>query len=214
MPGSGVPGKPPYLLTSQCLIIANTKRCQVRKIKRSNSVSFKKAKIIKNKKDTSSIENINTTIIYFLIDKDEIVYIGKSDKYLERITHHSTNKKFDSYWTEKVDRKEASKIESNYIFEYAPKYNKAITSPSKTKIRLTKKTTNTKNKNFLVWATVLNNKLYIDLEFEDFDFLDNDPIVISNRKREEYRRQERREIKYEKLNKELLDFELKNIKIC
>ena len=145
-----------------------------------NPPLIEKTEIIKNKKKLSTIKNINTTIIYFLIDKDKIVYIGKSDKYLERIAHHSTNKEFDSYYIEHIPRERINKIEAKYIFKYAPKYNKMITSLPETKIRLIKQTTNTENKILFLNAVVLNNKLYINLESEDFDIYKQEEHTLIN----------------------------------
>ena len=71
-------------------------------------------------------------IIYALIDKDTIVYIGKTENIPSRLGQHLRSaKKFDSWAIVEnlgVDAtpREVNSIESNYIKKLKPKYNKAL----------------------------------------------------------------------------------------
>lgn len=64
--------------------------------------------------------------IYFLIDKGEIVYIGKSNgRLLGRINSHLKDKKFDNVKYLSVNSSnELNRVESELISNYKPKYNK------------------------------------------------------------------------------------------
>ena len=69
-------------------------------------------------------KNNAISFIYFLIDGDEVVYIGKSLKLHTRIRAHKCDVKvFDSVFAFPVKTSEASKIEEKYIRAYQPKYN-------------------------------------------------------------------------------------------
>jgi|TARA_R110000737_G_scaffold295053_1_gene301715 excinuclease UvrABC nuclease subunit len=68
-------------------------------------------------------------IIYALIDKDTIVYIGQSKSILSRLSSHiHSYKKFDS-WSivenlgDDITSKEVNSIEKAYIKRLIPKYN-------------------------------------------------------------------------------------------
>jgi len=69
-------------------------------------------------------------LIYALIDKDEIVYIGQSTNILVRISSHLTSKKIFDSWSlvENLGiyttSKEVNRLEEKYIKKFLPKYNK------------------------------------------------------------------------------------------
>lgn len=75
--------------------------------------------------------------VYFLISEDKIVYVGKTCRGLERMQSHtigteSKTKKFDSYFFIKCqDEEEMSELETSYIIQYNPKYNKTLPSNAK-----------------------------------------------------------------------------------
>ena len=65
--------------------------------------------------------------IYFLYDRDELVYIGQSIHMKARIykDHIKSDKIFDSYRYIEVDKNtELDRLELLYILEYNPRYNK------------------------------------------------------------------------------------------
>ena len=64
--------------------------------------------------------------IYFLIDKGEIVYIGKSNgRLLCRINSHLKDKEFDNVKYLSVNSiNELNRVESELISNHKPKYNK------------------------------------------------------------------------------------------
>jgi excinuclease UvrABC nuclease subunit len=70
--------------------------------------------------------------VYFLIDDNEIVYVGKSADYIDRILSHRISlcehcdkvKKFDSYTVIKTDDNDSLRtIESIYIAKFKPLHN-------------------------------------------------------------------------------------------
>jgi excinuclease UvrABC nuclease subunit len=64
--------------------------------------------------------------IYFLIQDEEIVYVGKSEDYIKRIsTHQKESKKvFDSFSVLQIsDSLERDVTEAFYIVAFSPKYN-------------------------------------------------------------------------------------------
>ena len=69
--------------------------------------------------------------IYFLFDKNELVYIGQSINCLSRIAEHENCKKFDSYYILKCEREQLSEIEAVYIERYKPRYNSQVPSTKK-----------------------------------------------------------------------------------
>jgi hypothetical protein len=65
--------------------------------------------------------------LYFLFDKDEIVYVGKTRSGWQRISKHFKDKKFDSYYFLEMPNTTELQLlydESRYITKYLPKYNK------------------------------------------------------------------------------------------
>ncbi len=102
--------------------------------------------------------------IYFLIDKSKIVYIGKSLYPDERILSHKITGKiiFDKYTIKEVNMNEIDKIENEYIFKYAPKYNKKLHYNDEYVIahRMDPKN-KVENQTFNIQVTILNNTVYI-----------------------------------------------------
>jgi hypothetical protein len=80
--------------------------------------------IIKNK---IKIDKIPIEGLYFLIDKNIIVYVGSSINIKQRILTHIKQGKiiFDSYTIVKI--KNYREMEIYYIINFMPKYNKMIT---------------------------------------------------------------------------------------
>ena len=64
--------------------------------------------------------------VYFLIFNREIVYVGQSKNCLSRIQNHinDKNKIFDQYTVVYTDLKNLDFLESWYIHQFNPKYNK------------------------------------------------------------------------------------------
>jgi len=61
--------------------------------------------------------------IYFLIDGDEIVYIGQSSRISRRIPEHLVDKKFNRIFLLIVSDN-INKLEIDYINKFNPKYNR------------------------------------------------------------------------------------------
>lgn len=67
--------------------------------------------------------NIKSSIIYLLIDGDEVVYVGQSKFGLSRPYSHK-DKKFTNVAVLECEENELDKKETEFIKKYKPKYNK------------------------------------------------------------------------------------------
>jgi hypothetical protein len=88
---------------------------------------------LKKEKTMNEIETIEQKLtktkgIYFLYDKEVIVYIGSSDFCEKRIYDHIKDKSFDFFKIIKFKDwyEEKEIIEAREIIKYLPKYNKTI----------------------------------------------------------------------------------------
>ena len=69
------------------------------------------------------VDKINKPFIYFLIKKNEVVYVGQTKVGLQRPLSH-TDKDFDYIMIQYCDKSDLNEIESKYIVKYNPIYNK------------------------------------------------------------------------------------------
>ena len=69
--------------------------------------------------------NLQSPIIYFLLDKDEVVYVGQSKVGMCRPYQH-LEIKFDKISVMVCKEKELDFLESKYIIKYKPRYNKSV----------------------------------------------------------------------------------------
>lgn len=83
-------------------------------------IDAQKEEIIKNK---IAISSAKESFVYFLIDGSEIVYVGKTTMGIARLLSHCGVKEFDSYSTISCKPEHLDKMESHYIYKFAPKYN-------------------------------------------------------------------------------------------
>lgn len=88
----------------------------------------------------NAIPNADNYYLYFLIENDSIVYVGKTNSVEGRLYDHRRSKKFDSYSVFKCENEEdAINKEALSIMEYQPKYNVALNDGFKS-INVIKKT--------------------------------------------------------------------------
>lgn len=66
--------------------------------------------------------------VYFLMRNGEIVYVGQTNKGLERAISHTKDKIFDSIGVIKCKEEELNEKETYYIAKYKPLYNKCLTN--------------------------------------------------------------------------------------
>lgn len=88
-----------------------------------------KEEILKN-----STTEFNYQGVYFLIKKDEIVYVGSSVSIPTRIASHYRLLDFDSYsfiLISTKDVKELQTLEADYILKFNPKHNRRLPSNDK-----------------------------------------------------------------------------------
>lgn len=77
------------------------------------------------------LNKLNTTKIcgvYFLIESNQVVYVGKSSNIMSRIRHHSCDeeKQFDSFAYVEFDSREIVSKEAEFIRLFKPTQNKNI----------------------------------------------------------------------------------------
>ena len=85
-----------------------------------------------NEKNAVDLKNYRNSCIYFLIDGNKVVYIGKSKHPRQRIPCHRYDKKFEKIKIIKCLEKELFKLEDFYMMKYQPKYN-VLKSPERKK---------------------------------------------------------------------------------
>lgn len=68
----------------------------------------------------------DTSVIYFLLDKGEIIYVGQTKQLLARLAAHMTDKTFDSYAAFPVPASEANDAEAAMIVRFNPPLNKGV----------------------------------------------------------------------------------------
>lgn len=79
--------------------------------------------------DTTSIVGSSFCLhregVYFLIDREEIVYVGRSDNIADRIGAHVAAKRivFDRVLTVPASGRDQERLEQRYIAAFTPKYN-------------------------------------------------------------------------------------------
>lgn len=107
-----------------------------------------------------------TSGIYFLFDKNELVYIGKSGNVPNRLKKHykENTKKFDSFfWAYSSSNFEITKCEEEHIFRYYPKYNRELSNAvNQYKLIGKENETDLPNAKIYFEGVRLNGKLYID----------------------------------------------------
>jgi len=121
---------------------------------------------IENKEDIiKNALNLNTNLqsgIYFLIQNNEIVYIGSSKNPMSRISAHK-DKIFNKYFIKPCDINELENIEAEYIFKYNPKYNKGM--PPNKNIKYVGQLKSSENQK--IESVIIGGKLYIKSEFNE-----------------------------------------------
>lgn len=67
--------------------------------------------------------------IYFLLQGEEVVYIGKSKNFWLRLSDHfNSDKKFDNIYFLPAKEEILLRLEEKYILEYKPLYNKTLSN--------------------------------------------------------------------------------------
>ena len=81
--------------------------------------------VLKGKRNIPCIKN--TFVVYFLLKKEKVVYIGSSENFLVRLGSHLKDKDFDSYYfVELRNKEEMLRAEAENIIYYNPFYNKGL----------------------------------------------------------------------------------------
>ena len=69
--------------------------------------------------------------IYFLLNDDEIVYVGQSENIYKRIGSHLQTKDFNSWNFIEVKEADLSELEAFYILTLKPFYNRSVPTNNK-----------------------------------------------------------------------------------
>lgn len=102
-----------------------------------------------------NVSDVLMPCIYFLLDGEKVVYVGKTEYGLKRILCHITDKTFDRIKIKVFDKDMLDVKETYYIAKYNPKYNKVIPnaySPKTIKsLLLSKHGIRTKKRDIELW---------------------------------------------------------------
>ena len=122
--------------------------------------------ILNNKQKEDTQKNRG---LYFLINDDEIVYVGKSEyDVFTRIEYHKRNsdKEFNSFYYKRVENRKVNldTLETKYIAKFTPKYNKIISDHNNfTQLaNMKERNLDVKNQRLKLDAFIINNKLYVN----------------------------------------------------
>lgn len=123
--------------------------------------------------NTETYPSIQEPIIYFLLDKEDVVYVGQSKSGMGRPYQHK-DKVFDKISVLKCSEKVLDALETEYIKKYKPKYNKKIGnthySLARTK-RIIKKNTNIHDFNIYDLNKILKKLDILTYEFKGTDYI-------------------------------------------
>lgn len=88
-----------------------------------DNIFLNKEHIIENRIPINKSKEIGC--VYFLLDGEEIVYVGSTMDFLGRMSTHLRNdKQFDSYFEIACEKEILTDLEAYYIVHHDPKYNK------------------------------------------------------------------------------------------
>ena len=74
-------------------------------------------------KSDASLPYLDNCFVYFLIEKDEVVYVGQTKNGGVRPYQHVGSKDFDRVEIIYCDQDSLNTVEATYIAKYKPKYN-------------------------------------------------------------------------------------------
>lgn len=81
-----------------------------------------------------TLNHMPQTMIYFLLDKAEVVYVGQTTNGVGRPFQHAKDKKFDSVKIIPCPKEKLDEMESVYITKYNPKYNRILNRAAYTRL--------------------------------------------------------------------------------
>ena len=80
--------------------------------------------VFEDEKYSINVPVYDDCFIYFLLDKNEVVYVGKTTQGISRPFHHKHSKKFDQIKIIYFKQNKLDEMEDFFIKKYKPKYNK------------------------------------------------------------------------------------------
>lgn len=82
--------------------------------------------ILYSKEDilTRAVKDIRKCYIYFLIQDNEIVYIGQTINLPLRLSFHKQWIKYETYFALECRKEKLMELEATYLFKFAPKHNR------------------------------------------------------------------------------------------
>ena len=118
--------------------------------------------IFNEEKATLFNNKYSKSCIYFLLQNNKVVYVGKTLNGKLRINKHKNEKIFDEIYIIKCKKNELSEIEDYYMMKYKPKYNLL---------------SNNYRKNIITIYNELRKKYFIGI-IEFIDFIKDNNIKI------------------------------------
>lgn len=130
-----------------------------------------------NEKKSQTIEVIKCPLIYFLINDEEVVYVGQTKHGLSRPFSHR-DKPFNRLEIIKCKEKELDVLENKYIIKYQPIYNTQINNGYKL-ITARNKLRKMLNRNITIWdiRKIMNDKDIHKVMVGNNEYLMNEDII-------------------------------------
>lgn len=125
------------------------------------------------------IEQYKLIFIYFLLDNNEVVYVGQTTQGLSRPFSHHRDKTFNEIRLIYCKADQLDELENKYILKYNPKYNKIINCTnivSVSKLRSTVRSLFFKHDCFNAITKKRLNTIFHKLNITPFGF--NDRLYI------------------------------------
>lgn len=126
---------------------------------------------------SETLKVYGNVFIYFLLNKNDVVYVGQTKKGIVRPLSHRYDKIFDTIKFIYCEENELDYLEDKYILKYKPKYNKTVNIISNYSLQRTRdKIRKLCNNNNITIRTI--KKLLIDIDVKPFEF--NGILYIKN----------------------------------
>lgn len=90
--------------------------------------------------DFIKVDIYKSTFIYFLLENNDVVYVGQTTQGISRPFNHYKDKDFDEIRLIYCNKNELNALENKYILKYKPKYNKIINLTNSISISRLKRT--------------------------------------------------------------------------
>ncbi len=97
---------------------------------KNNKSAFNKEMVLKSARSIDS-HLVGKPVIYYLVQGDEVIYIGQTCNLAQRLLSHMSNKDFDRYSFFESAPEDLDLLEAELILHFKPALNKGVPSQPK-----------------------------------------------------------------------------------